>query len=80
MSSRTMRRRLADETISFQKLLADCRMRQAVLEFQSRPDASIADIALRLGYAEHSTFTRAFSRWAGIPPQEFRSELNRTRH
>ena len=80
MSSRTMRRRLAEETISFQKLLADCRMRQAVLEFQARPDASIADIALRLGYAEHSTFTRAFSRWAGIPPQEFRTELNRPRH
>ena len=80
MSSRTMRRRLADEAISFQKLLADCRMRQAMLEFQSRPDASIAEIAFRLGYAEHSTFTRAFSRWAGVPPQEFRAELIRARH
>ena len=75
-----MRRRLADEAISFQKLLADCRMRQAMLEFQSRPDASIAEIALRLGYAEHSTFTRAFSRWAGVPPQEFRAELILARH
>ncbi len=80
MSSRTMRRRLADEATSFQQLLDDCRMRQAVLEFQMRPCASIADIALRLGYAEHSTFTRAFSRWAGMPPQRYRTAMNHTKH
>ena len=80
MSSRTMRRRLADEATSFQQLLDECRMRQAVLEFRARPSASIADIALRLGYAEHSTFTRAFSRWAGTPPQRFRSDLSRATH
>lgn len=80
MSSRTMRRRLADEETSFQQLLDDCRMRQAVLEFQARPQASIADIALRVGYSEHSTFTRAFTRWAGNPPQRFRSEMTATMH
>lgn len=80
MSSRTMRRRLAHEATSFQQLLDDCRMRQAVLEFQSRPEASIAEVALRLGYAEHSTFTRAFTRWAGIAPQRFRADLNTTKH
>lgn len=80
MSSRTLRRRLADEETSFQQLLDDCRMRQAVLEFRCRPHASIADIALRLGYAEHSTFTRAFTRWATMPPQRFRTELNATQH
>lgn len=80
MSSRTMRRRLADVATSFQQLLDECRMRQAVLEFQSRPDASIANIALRLGYAEHSTFTRAFTRWAGMSPQKFRADVNATQH
>lgn len=80
MSSRTMRRRLADEDTSFQTLLEDCRMRQAVLEFAVRPQASLAEIALRLGYAEHSTFTRAFRRWAGTPPQRYRSEMAATRH
>jgi AraC-like DNA-binding protein len=80
MSSRTMRRRLSQDETSFQQLLDDCRMRQAVLEFQSRPSASIAQIALRLGYAEHSTFTRAFTRWAGIPPQRFRAGLSTTTH
>lgn len=80
MSSRTMRRRLADEATSFQHLLDDCKMRQAVLEFRVRPGASIAEIALRLGYAEHSTFTRAFTRWAGTPPQKFRAALSATKH
>lgn len=80
MSSRTMRRKLASESTSFQHLLDECRMRQAVLEFQVRPEASIAKIALRLGYAEHSTFTRAFTRWSGAPPQRFRNEMNATKH
>lgn len=80
MSSRTMRRRLANDQISFQRLLDDCRMRQAVFEFTTRPAVSIADIALRLGYAEHSTFTHAFTRWAGMPPQRYKSQLNARPH
>jgi len=71
MSSRTLRRRLADEGVSFQSLLDECRMRLAAFEFRTRPDASIAQTALRLGYSEHSTFTRAFLRWNGMPPQSY---------
>lgn len=73
MSSRTMRRRLSETSLTFQQLLDECRMRQAMLEFRAHPQNSIAQIALRLGYAEHSNFTRAFSRWAGMPPQQFRA-------
>ena len=80
MSSRTMRRRLAGDSTSFQQLLDECRMRQATLEFRISPESSIAEIALRLGYAEHSTFTRAFARWAGKPPQRFRNEMQMTKH
>ncbi|MBU6207256.1 MAG: helix-turn-helix transcriptional regulator [Alphaproteobacteria bacterium] len=76
MSSRTMRRKLAEDGLSFQHLLDECRMRQAVLDFHVHPKASIAQIALKLGYAEHSTFTRAFTRWAGIPPNSYRSLMN----
>ena len=72
MSSRTMRRRLSETSLTFQQLLDECRMRQAMLEFKAHPQNSIAQIALRLGYAEHSNFTRAFSRWAGMPPQQYR--------
>lgn len=75
MSSRTMRRKLADEGSSFQEVLDECRMRQAVFEFRTRPHLSIAQIALRLGYSEHSTFTRAFHRWSGMAPQAYRARL-----
>jgi AraC-like DNA-binding protein len=75
MSGRTMRRKLANEGSSFQQVLDECRMRQAVFEFMTKPRLSIAQIALRLGYSEHSTFTRAFHRWSGISPQAFRERL-----
>lgn len=80
MSSRTMRRKLAVEGSSFQHVLDECRMRQAVFEFRTRPDLSIAQIALRLGYAEHSNFTRAFHRWSGVSPQAYRAKLAGTLH
>ena len=80
MSSRTMRRKLTEQGSSFQQVLDECRMRQAVFEFRVRPDLSIAQIALRLGYAEHSNFTRAFHRWSGISPQAYRTGLAATAH
>jgi AraC-like DNA-binding protein len=80
MSSRTMRRKLTEQGSSFQQVLDECRMRQAVFEFRVRPDLSIAQIALRLGYAEHSNFTRAFHRWSGVSPQAYRTRLAATAH
>lgn len=75
MTSRTLRRRLVDENTSYQAILDDCRMRAAALEFRIRADAPIAETALKLGYSEHSTFSRAFTRWAGMPPLEYRRAL-----
>ncbi|MHC8509045.1 MAG: AraC-like transcriptional regulator QhpR [Rhodospirillales bacterium] len=75
MSRRTLRRRLADEGLNFQAVLDECRMEAAVLEMRRRPEASLAEIALRLGYTEHSSFTRAFSRWSGCSPAGFRRDL-----
>lgn len=71
MSSRTLRRHLAASQTSFQDLVDDCRLRQAAHEFRVHRNVSIAQTALRLGYSEHSTFTRAFARWSGMPPQSF---------
>lgn len=80
MSSRTLRRKLTEQGSSFQQVLDECRMRQAVFEFRVRPDLSIAQIALRLGYAEHSNFTRAFHRWSDVSPQAYRAQLASTAH
>lgn len=72
ISSRTLRRRLAEEGQSFQALLDECRMQFAALEFRTRRQLSLSDMAFRLGYSEHSTFSRAFARWSGMAPQEYR--------
>lgn len=72
VSSRTLRRKLAAKNLSFQGLLDDCRMRAAALEFKMQKAASLSEIALKLGYSEHSTFSRAFVRWSGLPPEDYR--------
>jgi AraC-like DNA-binding protein len=59
LSERTLRRQLATCNISFQQIVDDCR------------DMSIAEVALRVGYSEQSTFSRAFSRCTGRPPQSY---------
>ena len=75
LSGRSMRRKLSIEGTTYQQVLDECRMRQAVFEFRTKPELSLTEIALRLGYAEHSTFTRAFSRWSGVAPSTFRRNL-----
>ena len=71
LSDRTLRRQLAAHNTSFQAIVDDCRIRQAVLEITRQNTVSISEIALRLGYSEHSTFSRAFSRCMGMPPQTY---------
>jgi len=74
--SRTLRRKLTAEGLSFQELLDDCRMRAAALDFRTKRTLSLSELALRLGYSEHSTFSRAFARWAGVSPQEYRASTH----
>lgn len=71
MSGRTLRRHLEATSSSFREIVDECRLRQAAHEFRVRGHQSIAQTALRLGYSQHSTFTRAFGRWSGMPPQRF---------
>jgi len=75
VSGRAMRRKLAAEGTSYQQLLDKCRMHLAMLEFRIRSDPSLPEIAMRLGYSEHSNFSRAFGRWTGISPQAYRRSL-----
>lgn len=76
MSRRTLRRKLERKESSFQVIVDQCRMEATVLELQRRPDASIAELAVQLGYTEHSSFTRAFRRWNEMSPQQYRCVTN----
>jgi AraC-like DNA-binding protein len=71
MSSRTLQRRLADESTTFAKLLEE--LRREIAEQQLRTTrASVDEIAYITGYSEASTFERAFKRWTQKTPREFR--------
>jgi AraC-like DNA-binding protein len=73
MSVRTLQRRLAHAGASHHMLVAQARFATAAAVLE-RTDAKILELALDLGYSDHANFTRAFRRWAGCAPREYRSK------
>lgn len=71
VSPRTLHRRLAEAGTSFERLLDETRKDLAV-EYARRTDYAVGEIAYLLGFAEPSSFNRAFRRWTGKSPSEFR--------
>ncbi|MBL4631925.1 MAG: AraC family transcriptional regulator ligand-binding domain-containing protein [Paraglaciecola sp.] len=78
LSTRTLRRKLMAEGKSYQSLLDDCRMDLASRELTLAKHVSLAQMALKLGYSEHSTFSRAFLRWFGVSPRTYRKMMTGT--
>jgi AraC-like DNA-binding protein len=71
MSERTLQRRLRDEGTSFGALLDEARAELARLYLDDERLA-IFEVAYLLGYSEPSAFNRAFRRWTGASPREYR--------
>lgn len=72
MTPQTLRRRLRQEGQGYQAL-KDALRRDAAIEYLARPDLSLIDISAMLGFSEPSTFHRAFKKWAGVAPGEYRN-------
>ncbi len=72
MSERSVQRSLSEEQTSYRQLVDDVRKNLAT-EYLSRPGTSATDVAFLLGFSEPSAFTRAFKRWTGTAPTEFRA-------
>ncbi|WP_410210210.1 AraC family transcriptional regulator ligand-binding domain-containing protein [Aquirhabdus sp.] len=72
LSARTLQRILQDHEQSFQNLLNEVLQQKskALLMHKDLPLDAIAD---KLGYANVPSFSRAFKRWFGIPPSQYRS-------
>jgi AraC-like DNA-binding protein len=71
MSQRTLERRLKEHGTAFKKLLDDTRRRFALKYLKDRKN-TLTEIAFLLGYSEVSAFNRAFKRWTGSPPLDYR--------
>ena len=70
----TLRRRLVDEGTSFQDIKDQLR-REKAIEFLCHTSSSVTDIACELGFSEASAFHRAFKKWTGANPGEYRQRM-----
>jgi len=71
ITARTLQRQLAKDGLRFQDILDQTRRELAQIYLCDR-ELSALDVALLLGFAEQSSFTRAFKAWFGKTPSEYR--------
>lgn len=71
LSPSALKRRLAERGISYSKIVDDTR-RQLALGYIADASLSLVDVAYLCGFSEQSAFNRAFKRWTGVPPGEYR--------
>jgi len=74
VSSRNLELKLADEDTNFQQVLDSTRQSLAS-GYMEQSGLSITEIAYMLGFSDAANFTRAFKRWTGKSPSEFRRSL-----
>ena len=71
LSTRALQRRLRDQDLDFKRLVDDTRRRFAESYLRDRKN-TLTEIAYLLGYSEVSAFNRAFKRWSGSTPSDYR--------
>lgn len=74
VSPRNLQLRLKEEGTTYQHLLDQVRKEQAIY-FLENEKFSISEIGFFLGYSEQSVFNRAFKRWIGCTPGQYRSKF-----
>lgn len=74
VSQRSLQRRLKEQGMSFTQLLENTR-KELGLQYVRDPQHSFNEIAYLLGFAEPGNFSRAFKRWHGKSPSQYRQEL-----
>jgi AraC-like DNA-binding protein len=72
VSVSTLQRRLRESGITYSELVETERLRFSI-ELLARGDIKISDVASELGYTEPANFIRAFRKWTGLTPSQFRT-------
>lgn len=71
-SPRTLQRRLLEEGITFHSLVEEAR-REMAQHYLRQPSLELNETAYLLGYEDPNSFIRAFHKWEGVSPGEWRS-------
>ena len=74
MSNRTLTRRLAENGVTFRDLIKATQEEESK-KLLAKEGLSIADIAFQTGFSEQSAFNRAFKRWTGLSPMEYKKSV-----
>lgn len=77
MSRRTLARRLDEEGTSFSAVL-DGHRRELGVRYVARSELALSEISDRLGFSQVQGFGRAFRRWTGRSPLEYRNAARQT--
>jgi AraC-like DNA-binding protein len=72
MSARTLQRKLGDCGITYREILDETR-RVLALAYLCAPRHTVSDVTYLLGFSAGSSFTRAFRRWTGRSPSDWRA-------
>jgi AraC-like DNA-binding protein len=72
MSARTLQRKLLEEGVTFHALMEDARHEMAQ-HYLRQPSVELNETAYLLGYEDPNSFIRAFHKWEGTSPGEWRS-------
>lgn len=70
VSVRTLQNRLKDEGVVFSDLVQD--IREKLAKKYLKQNYSVEEITYMLGYSEPSSFRKAFKKWSGTTPRQFR--------
>ena len=71
IGARSLQRRLSELGYTFNALADEVRAATARL-YLEQPDIALAEVGYLLGFADQSTFNRAFKRWTGVTPKQAR--------
>jgi AraC-like DNA-binding protein len=74
LTPRTLQRRLREGGLSFSQLVDETRQ-QLALHYLRDPALELAEIAFLVGFSEAGSLARAFRRWTGTSPGEYRRHL-----